>query len=63
MLAQNELCVVSLEEDLARVEAVRKALGRDAKLMIDINCAWSPALAIQMGKALSRMHSIGSRNR
>jgi len=52
MLAQNELCVVSLDEDRARVEAVRRALGRDAKLMIDINCAWSPALAIQMGKAL-----------
>jgi L-alanine-DL-glutamate epimerase-like enolase superfamily enzyme len=52
MLAQNEQCVVSLDEDLARVEAARKALGREAKLMIDINCAWSPALAIQMGQAL-----------
>jgi L-alanine-DL-glutamate epimerase-like enolase superfamily enzyme len=52
MLAQNERCVVSLDEDLARVEAARKALGREAKLMIDINCAWSPALAIQMGQAL-----------
>ena len=52
MLAQNERCVVSLDDDLARVEAARKALGREAKLMIDINCAWSPALAIQMGQAL-----------
>jgi D-galactarolactone cycloisomerase len=52
MLAQNERCVVSLDEDLARVEAARKALGREAKLMIDINCTWSPALAIQMGQAL-----------
>jgi len=52
MLAQNDRCVVSLEEDVARVEAVRKALGREAKLMVDINCAWSPALAIQMGKAM-----------
>lgn len=52
MLAQHDRCVVSLDEDLARVEAVRKALGREAKLMVDINCAWSPALAIQMGKAM-----------
>jgi L-alanine-DL-glutamate epimerase-like enolase superfamily enzyme len=56
MLAQNERYVVSLDEDLARVEAVRKALGREAKLMIDINCAWSPALAIQMGQALEPYH-------
>ena len=52
ILPQHELCMVSLDEDLARIEAARKALGRDAKLMIDINCAWSPALAIQMGKAM-----------
>jgi D-galactarolactone cycloisomerase len=52
ILPQHELCTVSLDEDLARIEAVRKALGRDAKLMIDINCAWSPALAIQMGQAM-----------
>jgi D-arabinonate dehydratase len=52
MLAHHDLCVVSLEEDLARVEAVRQALGREAKLMVDVNCAWSPALAIQMGKAM-----------
>jgi L-alanine-DL-glutamate epimerase-like enolase superfamily enzyme len=56
MLAQHDMCMVSLDEDLARVEAVRKALGREAKLMIDINCAWSPALAIQMGQALEPSH-------
>lgn len=52
MLARHDLCTVSLDEDVARVEAVRKALGREAKLMVDINCAWSPPLAIQMGRAL-----------
>jgi L-alanine-DL-glutamate epimerase-like enolase superfamily enzyme len=52
MLAHHELCVVSLEEDLARVAAVRQALGPERKLMVDINCAWSPALAIQMGRAM-----------
>jgi L-alanine-DL-glutamate epimerase-like enolase superfamily enzyme len=52
MLPHNDRCVVSLEEDLARVAAVRQALGPERKLMVDINCVWSPALAIQMGKAM-----------
>jgi L-alanine-DL-glutamate epimerase-like enolase superfamily enzyme len=52
MLPHSDMCVVSLEEDLARVAAVRQALGPEAKLMVDVNCAWSPALAIQMGKAM-----------
>jgi L-alanine-DL-glutamate epimerase-like enolase superfamily enzyme len=52
-LAGNaEKCEVEPEEDIARVAAVRKALGPQAKLMADVNCAWSPAMAIQMGRAL-----------
>ncbi|MBO0739650.1 MAG: mandelate racemase/muconate lactonizing enzyme family protein [Alphaproteobacteria bacterium] len=46
------LCVVDPEEDIARVAAVRRALGPRAKLMVDVNCAWSPAFAIEMGRAL-----------
>jgi D-arabinonate dehydratase len=53
MLADHDRCVTSLEEDLARVAAVRQALGPEAKLMVDINCAWSPALAIHMGQAMA----------
>lgn len=56
MLAHDDLCVVSLEEDVERVAAVRQALGAEAKLMVDINCAWSPALAMQMGKAMEPYH-------
>ena len=26
--------------------------GRSAKLMVDVNCAWSPAFAIEMGRAM-----------
>jgi L-alanine-DL-glutamate epimerase-like enolase superfamily enzyme len=52
MLPLHDTCVVSLEEDLARIAAVRQVLGSEAKLMVDINCAWSPALAIQMGRAM-----------
>jgi D-arabinonate dehydratase len=46
-----ELCEVEPEEDIARVAAVRRALGPRAKLMVDVNCAWSPAFAIEMGRA------------
>src|SRR5580700_1116057 len=46
-----ELCQTEPEEDIARVAAVRRALGPDAKLMVDVNCAWSPAMAIEMGRA------------
>ena len=47
-----QLCEVEPEEDIARVAAVRKALGPKAKLMVDVNCAWSPAMAIEIGRAL-----------
>jgi L-alanine-DL-glutamate epimerase-like enolase superfamily enzyme len=46
-----ELCEVDPEEDIARVAAVRRALGPKAKLMVDVNCAWSPSFAIEMGRA------------
>jgi len=47
-----QLCEVEPEEDIARVAAVRRALGPQAKLMLDVNCAWSPSFAIEMGRAL-----------
>jgi L-alanine-DL-glutamate epimerase-like enolase superfamily enzyme len=52
LLDHAELCEVEPEEDIARVAAVRRALGPGAKLMIDVNCAWSPSVAIEMGRAL-----------
>jgi L-alanine-DL-glutamate epimerase-like enolase superfamily enzyme len=33
---------------------VRRALGPQAKLMVDVNCAWSPAMAIEMGREMER---------
>ena len=47
-----EACEVEPEVDIARVAAVRKALGPQAKLMVDVNCAWSPDFAIRMGREL-----------
>src|SRR2546423_4406925 len=52
LIGQAEFCEVDPSEDLARVAAVRQALGPDAKLMVDVNCAWSPDFAIEMGRAM-----------
>ncbi len=52
LAAHARRCEVEPEEDIARVAAVRRALGPNAKLMADVNCAWSPAMAIEMGRAL-----------
>jgi D-arabinonate dehydratase len=54
LLGQKEFCEVEPEEDLARVAAVREALGPKAKLMVDANCAWSPAMAIALGREMER---------
>ncbi len=52
LIGNAAFCEVEPEEDLARVAAVRQALGPHAKLMVDVNCAWSPAMAIEMGRAM-----------
>src|SRR5438067_1198988 len=52
LIGEAEFCEVDPSEDLARVAAVRQALGPDAKLMVDVNCAWSPDFAIEMGRAM-----------
>ncbi len=52
LAAEARLCEVEPDEDIERVAAVRRALGPHSKLMVDVNCAWSPAFAIEMGRAL-----------
>jgi len=49
----SDFCATDPSEDLARVAAARKALGPQAKLMVDINCAWSPEFAIEMGREMA----------
>src|SRR6266852_529656 len=56
LIGNRQFCEVEPEEDLARVAAVRQALGPHAKLMVDVNCAWSPAIAIEMGRAMEPYH-------
>src|ERR1700676_593894 len=41
LIGDAQFCEVDPEEDLARVAAVRQALGTHLKLMVDVNCAWS----------------------
>ena len=53
MLGNSKVLEVDPSEDLARIAAVRKALGPRAKLMVDANCAWSPSFAIEMGRAMA----------
>lgn len=50
-MAHRGVCEVSLAEDLARVRAVRQAIGPDVRLMIDANGAWDVPTAVKMGRA------------
>jgi D-arabinonate dehydratase len=51
-MADRGVCEVSLADDLARVRAVREAIGPDVRLMIDANGAWDVPTAVRMGRAL-----------
>jgi L-alanine-DL-glutamate epimerase-like enolase superfamily enzyme len=42
----------SLEDDVARVRAVREAIGPDVKLMVDANQAWDAGTGIERAQAL-----------
>ncbi len=51
-MAHRGECEVSLAEDLARVRAVRDAIGPDVRLMVDANGAWDVPTAVRAGRAL-----------
>jgi len=42
-----DYATVTFEEDVARVQAARKAIGPNVKLAIDANNAWTPSLALK----------------
>jgi L-alanine-DL-glutamate epimerase-like enolase superfamily enzyme len=50
-----DFATVSLEEDLARVRAVRAAVGDEFALAVDVNNAWNVATAIRAGRELDRL--------
>lgn len=41
-------------QDLQRVEAIRKALGNDTPLMVDVNQQWDRTTALRMGLAMEQ---------
>jgi L-alanine-DL-glutamate epimerase-like enolase superfamily enzyme len=50
-----DFATVSLDEDLARVRAVRAAVGDEFALAVDVNNAWNVATAIRAGRELDRL--------
>ena len=54
LIGNTSFCETDPSEDLERIAAVRQALGPQAKLMVDVNCAWSSDFAIQMGHEMER---------
>lgn len=53
-MPMNDYATVTLEEDLERVRLVREAIGPKTKLAVDANNAWTPSIAIQMGKEMQK---------
>jgi L-alanine-DL-glutamate epimerase-like enolase superfamily enzyme len=45
----------SLETDLERVAAVKKAVGKDVRLLVDANAAWDLHTAIVMGREFDKL--------
>ena len=53
-MAEPDYASVTMEEDLERVRLVRKAIGPKIRLSVDANNAWTPSIAIQMGKEMEK---------
>lgn len=54
-MAHRGACEVPLAEDLARVRAVRDAIGPAIRLMVDANGAWDVPTAVKMGRAMESL--------
>jgi L-alanine-DL-glutamate epimerase-like enolase superfamily enzyme len=54
-MVEPGFAAVSLADDLARVRAVRQALGDDFRLMVDANNAWDVTTALAAGRELERL--------
>lgn len=54
-MEQPEFATVTLREDLARVRAVREAVGEDVHIAVDANNAWDPATALRAGREFEEL--------
>jgi len=50
----EEYATASLEQDVERVHAVRKAIGPKVKLAVDANNAWTPSVALRFMREVER---------
>lgn len=55
--------MVTLEEDIERVAAVKHALGKDCPLMLDANTNWDYHTALEAGRAFVRLVFISWKSR
>lgn len=51
----GDLCTVTFEEDIRRVEAVREVVGKDVDILVDANNAWDIRYAKLYAKELKRL--------
>ena len=47
---------LSMKEDMARVKAVREAVGEDVRLMVDANCAYKAHEALEFSRMIEEYH-------
>lgn len=55
-IVKMKVAGASFQEDVARVKAVREAIGPDVGLMIDANHAWTPYEAIQFARTVAPLN-------
>ena len=53
--ADTDCRMVSLEEDIERVAAVKNAIGRDCELMLDANTNWDYNTALEAGREFDKI--------
>lgn len=54
-MEEPEFATVTLQEDLARVRAVREAVGDEVHIAVDANNAWDPATALRAGREFEKL--------
>jgi D-galactarolactone cycloisomerase len=54
-ILKMKIGLLSVEDDLARVAAVRRAVGSDVRLLVDCNHAYNAVTAIRIGRELEKL--------
>ena len=51
-MIKTKVGLLSIEEDVARIKAIREGVGPDIKIMVDANHAYNVATAMRMAKLM-----------